>query len=141
MGQPEEKSSNRPLTDEQIADEMLEQIGAYCIDSVALENEQLALDLARIDDALTSHGIDDWMSVWSIINVLTEKTEIDKLVNEVPPTSRFYKKYEEVDSLVGSLELWMEEGLISSQDSMVKVFNILTTRRKENSIMLGTADD
>jgi hypothetical protein len=137
MEQQGGKSSSKPLTDEQIAMEMLEKVAVYCIDSIALENEQIVADLAIIDAAIVSHGIDSWMSVWSVINILTDKTEIDKFINEVPPTSRFHRNTSAVQALVAALERWIKEELIGNQDSVVKAFNILTERRQQNLVMLG----
>ncbi len=121
------------------AQDMDREIIAHAIETLGAENGKLDDDLALIDDAITSKGIDNWMSVGSVINVLTDKTEIDKLIESVPPTSKFHKDslgYVAVKNLVSCLEYWRTEQLVSNQDSVVKVFNILTERRQENLSLL-----
>ena len=139
MEQQGGKSSDRPLTDQQIAEETIKEIVIFCITSITLENEQVGIDLAIIGAALDSRGIDNWMSVWSVINILEDQNEIDKFVNEVPPTSRFYKNYLAAKTFVNALNFWVREGIISHQDSMVKAFNILTKRLEQNMELLHIA--
>jgi plasmid maintenance system antidote protein VapI len=137
----QEGSSNKSLTNAQIAGEMLAQIAVFSIDSIIAEDTQIDADLAIIDAAIVAHGIDSWMSIRSVTNILTDKTEVDKFINEVPSENRFYKNYVEVAALVTALNRWVKEDLVGSQDSVVKVFNVLVERRAENLVMLGESPD
>jgi hypothetical protein len=135
----EEHSPNVPMNDEQIAESMIANIAGFSILSMTSENEKLTTDLALVDDAIRSRGIDNWMSVYSVTNILTDKNEVDKFINGVPQTSRFYKSYPAVQRLVECLYYWMNEGLFFSQDSMVKAFNALADRLADNIFMMESS--
>jgi hypothetical protein len=126
------KSSDRPLTDEQIAQQVINEIAVFCATSITVENESLGVDIAIIGAALDSRGIDNWMSVRSVINILEDQNEIDKFINGVPPTSKFHKNSVAVATLVRAFKRWLKEGIIAREDSMVKTFNILTERLEQN---------
>ncbi len=133
--------SSQPLTNQQIAGEMIGLIAGPCIDSITKENVRLAADLKLIDDALTHHGVDGYMSVRSVVNALTDEKEVEKLICGVPLASHFYNNRSTVKKLVAGLSRWTAEQLFSPQDSMTKAFNILAQRREENLILLGEDPD
>ncbi len=125
------------LTNEQIAEEMIAEISVKSFESMSEENARLTVDLKFIQTIIDSRELDNWMSVWSIINILTDKTEVDKLINEVPTTNPFHRNYSAVHLLVDGLNYWLGTGMISNQDSLLHAFNILGDRLAENLFMIG----
>jgi len=136
MEPQEGRSFHRPLANDTIAAEMEKEIFDYSRTAIDLENEQLAIDLAIIDDALSSRGVDNWMPVRSVINIFTDITEIETFVESVPPTSRFYKNYTEVETLVKALQFWVDQLTISNQDTLVKAYNAMANQLNGNTLLL-----
>ena len=124
-----------------LSDDWISSIAGPCIHSLTVENRRLAVHLKLIDDALASGGIDRYMSVRSVMNILIDRGEVEKWVRGVPPGSRFYKNYTSVNMLVDSLDYWVKDGLLSDQDSIGEAFSAMTARRRESRIMLNENPD
>ena len=130
------ESSDRPPTDESSAVTATGGIVVYCLDSMTLENEQLAADLKIIEDAIYSHVIDCRMSVRHVLNVLESETAAKKVVNEAPLGSLLHKNYRAVQEFKDALFRWTKEQEIFNQDSVRKAFDVLTKRWEENHRMI-----
>jgi len=111
-------------------------LGPESIKAVEQESKLLRAVLTALEDALEHHAIDDWVSVWSTINTLTDGNEIDKLIHEVPPKSMFHKSGLMVNGFVSKLRYWQGLGFFGNQDSMLKVQQILEERLTEDELFL-----
>jgi hypothetical protein len=129
----------REKMDRQIA-KAIKKLGPFCVTAIKGENIRLVFDLELIDDAITFHAIDGWMSVWSVINLLTDKNEIDAVIEEVEPKSKFHKNPAIVRKFVDGLLYWKAEGFILNQDSMAKVFDVLHERMTDNVRFLESCE-
>lgn len=105
----------------------LKRLTAECVGWRIGQNNMLKTDLELIDDALRFHAVEGWMSVRSVINNLTDKNEIDDLIETVNPESSFHGNRNAVDNLVGCLTFWGRTmGFFAEADQMVTVFNLLS---------------
>jgi hypothetical protein len=100
------------------------------------ENERLKRHLALIDDALQFYAVDSWMSVRSVVNILTDKNEVDKLIETVRPESKFHQNPKGVLDLVVGLSYWRARGFFKDADQVVTAFNILSQEAVWNARFL-----
>ena len=107
-----------------------------CVRSRFIQNELLKTDLALIDDALRFYAVRNWMSVRSVINDLTDKNEIDDLIETVNPESRFHQNRNAVHNLVACLGFWRAAGYFAEADQMVTAFNLLSEEATWNARFL-----
>jgi hypothetical protein len=123
------------LTGEDI-DKQIEQgvrgLGVACLAAIKEENGRLVSDLELLNDAITCHVIENWMSIWSAIDTLTDNDEICKLIEEVRPESKFHRNAVAVRKFVDCLKYWRAEEFLLNQDSLVKAFSILNERLADN---------
>jgi hypothetical protein len=117
--------------DKQVAREITK-LGAACLAATKKQNTLLISDMALINDAITYHAVDSWMTVWSTINVLTDRGEVEKLIESVRPESKFHKNLNAVAALAARLMHWRNEGLISNQNSMAEAFDLLNKQLTDN---------
>lgn len=142
MEQQGDKNANaQPLTDKQIAGEMLGFIAGPCIESMTKENTQLSAAIALVDDAISLGGIGDYMTVRTVIDILTDSNEVDKLIGGCNPSSKFHKNHFVVHELADSLIHLRDEGLVEDRDMLVQALNAMIARRRENRILLGEDSD
>lgn len=103
----------------------IKELGAECMKVSALRREILTKTINILTDAFDNRGVDGWMSVRSTIEALTDKTEVDKLINSVPAGSRFHNDSVAVAELVQTLRYWVNEYFFDLKDSLVTAYNIL----------------
>ncbi len=103
--------------------------------SLRRENWQIWNDLNLIHD-LVNGGMDSYMTVWTVVNNLTDVREVKKLTDWAPPGTRFHENPRAVRALVACLERWRKLGVFSSQDSLQRAFDALNARGLENSDLL-----
>jgi len=140
MAQQDERIS-RPtvaFSDEQIEMMMVAYIGTRCLLGISEENKRLTKDIILLDDAIAFHGIDKWSWVGSVIEELTDKTEVDKMMEDLPPQSKIYRNYAAIAEIVNCLSYWRREQVISEHDTMLKAVDILIAHLIENMQLLGS---
>lgn len=138
MEQQDDKNADtQPLTDAQIEEKMREDIIGPCIKFLTAENSRLVATMELIDDAILFGGIDDYMTVGTTINILTDAREVEKLIG-CNPKSKFHKNRPLVHLFVESLlDFRDEKRLITNQDTLVKAFNAMTAQRRQNLLFVG----
>lgn len=110
------------------------------IKNVADENLRLKMAIELLEDLLNHHGLDNWLSVRTTVNILTDKTEIDKLVETINPDSGYHKDKSgtrRVKEFVECLEEWWEEEVLSPQNSLIVALEKFKERLRENQILLS----
>jgi hypothetical protein len=122
------------------ADKQLKQelgtLNAGCPKLIFQENKQLSDDLSLINNLIAYSGMDRWMTIWSVIENLTDGTECEKLTEDTNPESKFRKNPVAVHRLRICLEHWLDEGLILYSTTLKGASVILTERLEENVILL-----
>jgi hypothetical protein len=105
-------------------------------EDVVVENRKLNEIMALIDDVISHHGIHGSMRVGSILEDILDKEESDKLINEVPPESKFHKNYPMLRHFVELLRGFKGEKLFVDGDNMNRVYDSLFTRFDTNREIL-----
>ncbi len=114
----------------------LSTLNAGCPKLIVKENKKLSDDLSLINDLISWSGMDRWMTIWSVIENLTDGTEFNKLTEDTNPKSKFHKNPAAVHGLKICLEYWLDEGLILNSTTLMKTAGILTERLEENIALL-----
>lgn len=132
MEKKQVKISAHMITAERQLAQELNGLTASCATIVTEENKKLIYHLLLIDEAIASCTLDKWMTVWSVLNNLTDGNEVKKMTDYSNPTSRFHKNMAAVNSLTEGLYYWLKEEVILNQDTLIKVSTTLTERLVEN---------
>jgi hypothetical protein len=120
------------------AGKQINDFNSFCVKSIASEIDTLKMGLRLIDDAIKNRGLAGSMSVWSVINVLTDRTEVEALTMTIQPKSKFHNNSDMVATFVKHLIHWRNERIIRNQDSLARAYNTLIARYEENRKLLAS---
>jgi len=91
---------------------------------------------------LIDHGGDyRWMPLRSIIEDLTNKNEVDKLIETSPPESRFHNMPPQlVSGFANGMKLWIKKGVLRGDMQLAEAVEALEHKREEKEELLGWSD-
>lgn len=100
------------------------------------ENRLLDSSIFLINDLIENHGVDDWMSLRSILENFTDKYEVDKLIETISPESAFHKNPQRVAAFVREMRGWIDLGVLSPGTSFFKALATLEEKRSQNEELI-----
>jgi hypothetical protein len=130
------KMTSAKVTAEQKLKEEVSALTADCVKTIAHESKRLSYHLSLIHDLIQWGGMNQWMTIWSVRNHLTDGIELKKLTENTDPTSKFYKNRDAAETLVVGLKHWLAEEVIDNSTTLKKADEILSARLQENFSLL-----
>ena len=124
----EEEQEEARLLNQEIAS-----MGESCNEASLKIIVELSGDIELIEDATAPGALPNYLTVYTTIENMTDKNEIDILIESAPAGSRFYQNRAAARELVTCLERWLAEKLITRQHQLVDVLKILDKEREKNT--------
>ncbi len=86
---------------------------------------------AFLSDFLYYKGYPDYMTVETTIENLTDQKEIDKLIHEIRPESRFHGSRVNIADLVELLRYFWDKNVYARNDTLAKALRLLEEKKTE----------
>lgn len=115
---------------------MTKEMATEYVASTRTDTQRLTSDVPLIAEALQLKIVQEWFPVRSVISILTNKDEVDGIVQTVPPESTFYHNPARVRRVAGCLSYWRERNFFNNHDAFANAFNVLTGELTENVLFL-----
>jgi hypothetical protein len=99
---------------------------------VEVENLRLNVIMNEISDLIEKCGVSDYLPLRSILEDLTDGSEVNTLTTGSAASSLFYQRPERIANFVAKMNALLDEEMIAPDMSLTKIFNTLGKEHMEN---------